>query len=479
MDTHTLTQPRAGRGVAAPALTQPSRWALPVLLSGTFMVVLDFFIVNVALPAIQGDLGASDGALEWVVAGFALTSAVFLISSGRLGDRFGRRRVFTFGLALFTLSSALCGLAWGPAALVVGRLAQGVSAALLMPNILSIITVTYEGSERVRALKAYALTMGLAAVSGQLIGGLLVRADVLGLGWRSCFLINIPIGAAALVLTPMAIAESRGRASGLDPIGTLLVTAGLTAILLPLVQGREQGWPTWTWISIGVAAVLLLGFLAHQRRSQQPGGAPLLDLSLFRSRSFSAGLATQFAFWCGQPSFFLVLALYLQQGRGLSALEAGLVFTVLAISYVVASTIAPPLAERHGRRVLGVGAATLAGGHGVLLAGVAEAGLHGSVAFLVPGLLLVGAGMGMLIAPLTTIILSGVEPHRVGSASGVLATVQNVGSALGVALIGVVFFGVLHGGFAHAFQLCLALLGGLIVAVGVLTRFLPGPARTA
>jgi EmrB/QacA subfamily drug resistance transporter len=459
----------------SPSRLTLGRWApLPVVLAGTFMVVLDFFIVNVALPSMQSDLHASDGAIEWVVAGYALTSAVFMIPAGRLGDGFGRRRAFSLGLALFTLASAACGLADSAELLVVARLVQGAAAAILMPNVLSLIGVAYEGADRAKALAAYGLVMGLAAVGGQLIGGILVNADIAGLGWRSCFLINVPIGAAALALAPRVVTESRAEgAGGIDVTGTLLVTAGLTAVVLPLVEGRQHGWPAWTWISLAAAPLLLAAFVAHQRHLARAGGTPSLDLTLFRQRSFSAGLLTQFVFWGGQASFFLVLALYLQGGRGLTALTSGLVFTILAASYLGASVAAPGLLDRFGPRLLAGGALVLAAGHGLLLGAVAEVGVGGSVAPLVPGLLLVGAGMGMVIAPLTTTIMSGVEPQRAGAAAGLLATVQNVGNALGVAITGVIFFGALHGGYAPAMKLSLAQLAILLLAAAALALLLP------
>jgi EmrB/QacA subfamily drug resistance transporter len=451
------------------------RWApLPVVLAGTFMVVLDFFVVNVALPSMQGDLHASNGAIEWVVAGYALTSAVLLITAGRLGDQYGRRRVFTIGLGLFTLASAACGLATTAELLVLARLLQGAAAAILMPNVLSIIGVAYTGSDRARALTAYGLVMGLAAAGGQLIGGLLVQADIAGLGWRTCFLINIPIGLAALALAPKVVPESRNPQAGrLDVTGTLLVTLGLTAVVLPLVEGRQHGWPAWTWISLALAPVILGAFVAHQRRLASRGGTPMLDTSLFAQRSFSAGLLTQFTFWGGQASFFLVLALYLQAGRGLSAMNAGLVFTILAASYLAASMASEYLLARFGPRILAAGALTLALGHALLLAAVGEIGVGGSVVPLVPGLLVIGAGMGLVIAPLTTTILSGVDPQRAGAASGMLATTQNVGNALGVAVTGVIFFGAVHGGYDHALQLSLAQLAILLVAAAGLARLLP------
>jgi EmrB/QacA subfamily drug resistance transporter len=473
MSTTQITSPVVASSRRQSVIT--SRWApLPVVLAGVFMVVLDFFIVNVALPSIQTDLHATAGSIEWVVAGYALTSAVFLITAGRLGDRFGRQRLFTLGLVLFTLASAACGAAASPTELVIARLVQGIAGAMLMPNVLSIIGVLYNGPDRVRALGIYGTVMGGAAISGQLIGGALMASNVLGLGWRTCFLINVPVGVLAVLLAPRLVPESRAESSAaLDLPGTVLITAVLTAVVLPLVEGRQHGWPTWTWISFAAAPVLLALFIGRQRRVQRRGGSPLLDASLFRHRSFSAGLLTQFAFWGGQASFFVVLALYLQQGRGLHPLPAGLVFTILASAYVAASMTAPRLIERFGRRVIGGGALILACGHALLLGAVADIGVGGSVAMLAPGLLLVGAGMGFVLAPLATTILQSLEPERAGAASGLLTTMQGVGNALGVAITGVIFFGALHGGYARAFELSVGELAALLLGVAALARLLP------
>jgi EmrB/QacA subfamily drug resistance transporter len=461
------------------ARARASRWApLPIVLAGTFMVVLDFFIVNVALPSMQTRLHASDGAIEWIVAGYSLTSAVLLIAAGRLGDRHGRRRMFAFGLALFTLSSAACGLAASPGMLVGARLVQGGGAALLMPNVLSLIGVLYDGVDRARALAAYGMTLGLAAVSGQLIGGLLVQADVAGLGWRTVFLINVPIGALALALASRVIPESRAPSQGrIDLTGTLLATAGLTAIVLPLIgthPGRNHGWPLWTWLSLAAAPVILGVFALQQRRHP----SPLIPGTLFAARGFTAGLVAQLVFWAGQASFFLVLALYLQQGRGLSALDSGLVFTILAVAYLLASLRAPALTERHGRRILAAGALILALGHGLLALAVGEVGVGGNVLELVPGLILVGAGMGLGITPLATLIMAGMKPEHAGATSGVLATAQNIGNAIGVAVIGVLFFGAVHSGTGGAFQLCEIVLAGVLLAVVALTRLLKAEVRS-
>ena len=473
MSTRELTYPVAGAS-ARPAFAA-SRWLpLPVVLAGTFMVVLDYFIVNVALPSMQSELNASDGALEWVVAGFACTSAIFVITAGRLGDRFGRRRMFSLGLGLFTLASAACGAAATPLELVIGRLLQGGAAALVMPNVLSIIGVLYAGPDRLRALSAYGTVMGLAAVGGQVIGGALITANPAGLGWRSCFLINIPVGIVALLLAPRVIPESREPdAPRLDRRGTALAILALTAVVLPLLEGRQHGWPLWTWLSLGAFPILAAAFVIQQRRLARAGGSPLLDIGLFSERSFSAGLLTQLCFWAGQASFFVVLGLYLQDGRGLRPLPSGLVFTILAATYLVASMLAPRLTERFGRATVAAGALVLAAGHGLLLAAVAGVGVGGSVSVLVPGLLLVGAGMGLLLAPLASIVLRTLAPERAGAASGMMSTTQNVGSALGVAVTGVIFFGSLHAGYATAFELAVGQLAVLLVGVAALTRLLP------
>ena len=452
------------------------RWAaLPVLLAGAFMVVLDFFIVNVALPSMAGDLEASASSLEWVVAGYGLTFAVFLITAGRLGDDIGRRRVYAIGLGLFTLASLACGLAPSATTLVLARVAQGVAAAVLMPQVLSIIGVAYRGPDYVRALSVYGVVLGLAAVGGQLIGGALVETDLAGLGWRWCFLINVPVGLAALVLTPVLVPESRAESrSRLDLAGAVMVAAGLVAVLLPLIEGRAQGWPAWTWISLAAAPFILAAFVLHQRALTRRGAAPLLDLGLFGQRGFSGGLATQLLLASAQAAFFVYLALYLQMGRGLEPLESGLVFTIVAVSYVAVSGPAPKLTERYGRAVIAAGGICLAAGLGSLA--LAEVGVEGSLAAFVPGLLLAGAGVGLCFTPLTAIVLGNIDPERAGAASGVLSTTQQVGFSLGVAITGVIFFGA-GNDIARAFELSLIELAVLAAGVAFASRLLPGAGR--
>ena len=458
------------------------RWrALPVLMAGTFLIVLDFFIVNVAAPSMQAGLGLNAGELEWVLAGYGLTFAGFLVTAGRIGDRIGRRRVFATGLCVFVAASAACGLAPAPLVLIAARLVQGLGAALLSPTVLAIIGVTYRGPDRARAISVYGMVMGLAAAGGQVLGGLLIHADIAGLGWRTVFLLNVPVGLAALALTPRLVPESRARDGGrLDVAGMVVLTAGLTALLVPLVQGRQAGWPAWAWACLALAPVLfgLLG--AYERRLAQRGGTPVLDGALFRVRAFAAGLACQLAFFAGMVSFFLVLALYLQHGRRLSALDAGLVFTILAAAYLVTSLRAPALTLRFGRTVIRAGAVTVAVGTGLLLAAVAAQGTGGSLWWLVPGLAGIGAGQGLCITPLTTTVLAHADGQQAGLVSGALSMMQQAGNALGVAITGVVFFGALPGsGYGPAFAASLVELACLPLIVAAGTWLLPRPRESA
>jgi len=283
-------------GSQSPDATRPGRLGLWVMLSGTFLVVLDFFIVNVALPSMQRELQASAGTLQLVVAGYGLATAAGLITGGRLGDLFGRRRMFMLGLLLFTLASAACGLAPNAELLVAARVLQGLAGALLQPQVLAMIGLAYTGEDRARAFAAYGLTLGLGATLGQLVGGLLIHADLAGLGWRSCFLINVPIGLLALTLAPRVIAPlANSGNSRLDLVGMLLVAAGSAAVVLPLVEGREQGWPLWSWLCLAAALPLLAAFAHQQRRLAVRGGAPLVAPVLLANGRFGMGLLTTLA----------------------------------------------------------------------------------------------------------------------------------------------------------------------------------------
>ena len=462
MTTNTLERPAP---VAVPRLS-----ALLVLLTGTFITTLDFFIVNVAIPATQRDLNAGPATIQFIVAGFGLALAAGLITGGRLGDLYGRRRMFALGLSLFTLASLCCGLAPSAEFLVGARVAQGAAAALLMPQVLGIVNTVYTGEHRARAFNAYGLAMGFGGVFGQLIGGLLIKADIAGLGWRSVFLINVPVGLVAVPAALRLVPESRGNGARLDLAGTLLVSTGLVLIVLPLVEGRQEGWPLWTWLCLGAAPLVLAAFAAYQWRI---GERALVDLGLFRHRAFSVGAVIALVGQLAVASFFFVLALYLQQGRGLSALESGLVFLALGVGYFVSSSRATQVAARLGRQVLAVGALTLAAGYG-LLALVATETETGGTGWLIPGLLLAGCGMGLVMAPLPATALNGIEPRHAASASGVVSTALQAGGAIGIAVVGVVFYAVLGTGhFTHAFVAGLAVMVGFCAVSAALVQLLP------
>ncbi len=451
------------------------RWlALAVILAGTFMVVLDFFIVNVAIPSMQRELRADTAAIEWVVAGYGLAYAALLIIGGRLGDIHGRRRVFVLGLAAFTLASAACGLAPSAAWLILARTAQGIGAALLAPQVLAILGTTYVGADRPRAFAAYGVVLGLASACGQVIGGLLIQADILGLGWRACFLVNLPVGAAALLLSPVAVPESRAASGGrLDLLGAALVTFSIASVLLPLIEGRARGWPAWTWLCFAAAAMSLAAFVRQQRRRAACGAAPLVDPALFQVRGFRLGLVAVLALFGGVASFFLVLALYLQQGRGLAPLPSGMVFTTMALSFSASSLAAGPVGRHLGRPPLIAGALGMALGLGALRLMVGWMDVSGPAWLLGAALLVDGAGMGLVMAPLVATVLAGLPGRLAGSAAGVLAAAQQLANALGVAVVGLVFFSALGhdprpGAYGGAFTASVDCLVALALVLAVL-----------
>ena len=448
----------------------PPRAALPVLLAGTFISLLDFFIVNVALPDTQRTLHAGPSAIQFIVAGYGLALAAGLITAGRLGDLYGRRRMYVLGLSLFTLASAACGLAPTAVFLVAARVVQGAAAALLLPQILGTINTLYTGPRRAKAFAAYALAIGFGAVFGQLIGGVLIRLDVAGLGWRSIFLINVPIGVAAALLAPRVLPETKARgAARIDLVGTVLLSLGLVAIVLPLVEGQQQGWPGWTFGCLAASVPLLAGFAWYQVRLAAGNGSPLINLALFRERAFTAGVITSLTYQLMMASFFLLLALYLQDGRGLSALQSGLVFLPLGAGYFVASAQSGRLAGRLGRQVLTLGSLMVSAGY--LLLAVA---VHDGTGWLVPGLVIAGAGMGFAMTPLPAIVLSRVKPDHAATAAGVLSTAQQAGGAIGVAVIGIVFYHALgDGSYGHAFQAGLEVMAALGLVVAALVQLLP------
>lgn len=463
-----------------PAQVDPNRWrALVIILLAPFLSVLDFFIVNISIPSIQSGLHATFAEVQLVIAGYGLTYAVFLVTGGRLGDIYGRKRMFMLGLGGFTLASALCGFAHSPNMLVGSRLLQGLMAALMVPQTLSIVQISFPEKERSLAFGSFGATLGLASIAGQLLGGLLISANLFGLTWRPVFLVNLPVGILALFLAWPVLKESRSpKCLRLDPGGVCIVTVALFMLVYPLVEGREAGWPLWTYISVAGSIAMLAGFVFYERRKELRDGSPLVALSLFGNRAFVIGLGIIVLFFGGLASFFLTLTVFLQTGLNFTPLAAGLAFAPFAVGFFAASTASVKLQPKLGSRILNLGAGLMIAGllwltHIVRVDGI---GLHGSDLILV--LLVYGIGQGFVVAPLFNIILSGIGGEDAGSASGVLSTMQQIASAIGVAIISSIFFSLLGSStgaqsYVQAFATTLFYNAGLLAATFLLVLFLP------
>ena len=454
---------------SAPARLSATAW---VLLLGTFMAVLDFFIVNVAIPDLERDLRATNSEIQFIVAGYAVAYGSALIVGSRIGDRFGRKRIFLLGIALFTAASVLCGVAPTASVLIVGRIVQGLASALFSPEVLSTFNATLAPAAKGRALVAYGFVMGLASVFAQLLGGLLIHIDFLGLGWRSCFLVNLPIGVASFALAARLAPESRAPASrSLDLVGMLVVVSALTAFTVPMIEGRQEGWPRWSFVLLALSAVLFALFISWEARVKRGGVIPLVDLELFGERSYAVGLVAQLIFFMSMAAFYLVLALYLQQGRGLDPLRAGLIFVANGLGYLVTSSQVGRF-ERMSKRKIVAGAAILRTvGLVALLLAVSPSGDERSVLWLLPGLFLNGAGTGLTLSPLATLILSRVRAEHSGDASGVLNTVLQIGNAIGVAAVGIIFYGAASS--TNAFSRSLMYLIVLTLLLAALSQLFP------
>jgi EmrB/QacA subfamily drug resistance transporter len=445
--------------------TDDRRWrALGVCLAAGFISLLDTSIVNVALPSIEHGLGATEAAQSWVVSGYALTFGLALVPAGRLGDIRGRRQAFLLGLAVFTVASAACGLAASPDWLVAFRLIQGAAAGLVAPQTSGLIQQMFQGSERAKAFGLLGSVIGVSTAVGPLAGGLIIDAAGAGDGWRWVFFVNLPIGVAAfaagLRLLPR-FPGSPGRREEFDPVGVVLLGAGVLALMLPLVQ--EQQWNgRLKWSLLPVGALLLGLFWVWERRMGRLGRAPLVDLELFSLRSFTRGALISLSYFAGFTTVFFVLALFLQNTAGYSALASGLSVMPFAVSSAVGAALGGRLVVRHGRKIVVIGLSGVAVG----LLGIA------AVAWLVPledlgwaaavPMIIGGIGSGVTVSPNTTLTLTLVPVKRAGAAGGVLQTGQRVGSAAGIAVVGAVYFAHLaNGGPAvEALQL------GLLTSVG-------------
>jgi EmrB/QacA subfamily drug resistance transporter len=445
--TETAPPPGAGTppaGVPYEATLDPRRWlALGSVMTALFMVLLDVSIVNVAIPAIRSNLAANNADIQFVIAGYGLAYAVLLITGGRLGDIFGRKRMFMLGMSGFVVASALCGLAQSAIMLDLSRVLQGSMAALMYPQVLSVIQVTFPPQERARVFGFLGAVIGIATITGPLVGGLIIRDDITGGSWRWIFLVNLPIGLAALVAASRLVTESRApNATRLDLVGVVLATAGILLLVYPLVEGQVAGWPPWTFICMAISPVMLLLFILYER-SLPSTRFPLVQLSMFRIPSFRVGVAIAAVFIAGIPAFFFTFSLMLQVGLGYSALHAGLTTIPWSIGSAFASAMSARVAPRLGKWTIAIGSALLVVGILGIVLTLHLRGTNVSSIDLIPTFLISGLGLGTVIAPLLNIILAGVPARDAGSASGVLTTFQQLGGAIGVAVVGVVFFGLL------------------------------------
>ncbi|RSM55796.1 MFS transporter [Actinoplanes sp. ATCC 53533] len=474
------------------AVTLPSRQAAPtspravslsgglhpigvfLLLAGAFLPIMDFFITNVALPSIDASLHASASELELVIAGYGVAYAALLVLGGRLGDRYGRHRLFLAALIGFIVASAVCGFAPTVGILIAARIAQGTAAALLIPQVLATFHHTLEHERKARALALYGATSGIAAVVGQLVGGLLISADIAGTSWRPIFLVNVPIGLVVLLVAARIVPDTRSdHPVGVDLPGTALFAATLTALLVPLTEGHSLGWPWWTWAMIALAVVLGAVTFVVERRAEQRGEIPLLPPSLLRLPSMSRGLAMVFAYSIGFGAFMFVFALTVQDGLHADALHGGLAILPMAVLFFLGSVFAPRLIGRFGRAALSVGAVIQLAGLAALVAVLVTEWPQVSLWAMALPLALAGAGQSMLFAGLFRSVLADVPIHLGGVGSGVLITLQQSGLALGVATLGTLYLALEPHNTADAFATVEAVQLGIIALLAIGVAALP------
>jgi EmrB/QacA subfamily drug resistance transporter len=444
-DPAAATPAAATRAAASDPEEYPKRWVmLPVILIAMFMAGFDIWAVNVAAPSLQRDLHVGDAALQLIVGGYAFMYASGMVTGGRLGDLFGYKRLFLIGVVTFALASLACGAAPSSGALVAFRLVQGLTGAVMVPQVVALITASFPARERSRALGWYGATMGLGFVSGQILGGGLIQANVFGLGWRAIFLVNVPVGVIAFIVATIVVPHAAGRHKPrLDPLGAVGVSGSLALALVPLTLGSDEGWPVWTWVSLALALPTLALTLAWERRLTMRDGEPLLDLGLFRDRAFSAGLVLNFVAIFFFGSFMFVLTLLLQTGLGLSPLHAGIVNLPLALTFIAMTLLGPRVAAVLGPRSITVGATFATLGAVVLALVALHSGGHLTGWGTAPGTALIGIGQGLMVPSLMSAVLAHVRQERAGAAAGVLTTTQQFAIASGVAVIGAVFYHVI------------------------------------
>ena len=426
--------------------------ALVVMVAAAFMDLLDGTIVQVALPSIQRGLHMSDAGVQWTASAYTLAFALLLVTGARLGDLLGRRRLFLGGLAAFIAASAAVAGAQTGAVLIAFRAVQGTAAALMLPQVLTFIQSEFDRDLRPKAFALYGMVLALAGAAGPLLGGLLIATNIAGLGWRAIFLVNIPVGLAALLLGRQLISDSRPNPSSrLDPLGTILLTTGLLAIFYPLIEGRQLGWPTWSFACLGASLPLLGLFTFTQARLARAGRTPLLDLTLLRFRGTTVGLVIALAFF-GATSFFFVLTLFLQLGLGYSALKTGISFLPFSIGIIFGSGAASPLGQRYGRTAVTAGTLIMTATLASMIYVIHHQGTGLAAWQLAPSLTIAGIAFGVVSGTLADIVLGGLPTRLSTSASGLVNTVIQLGSVLAIALVGAIFFNTLgHRPDPHTF----------------------------
>jgi EmrB/QacA subfamily drug resistance transporter len=428
--------------VHTPVDTSRRWWVLAIVVAAQFMFGVDAFIVNVAIPTIARELHTSSAQIESVIAIYLIAYATLVVTGGRLGDIYGTKTIFIVGVIGFTLASLWCGLAQSGPELIVARLAQGATAALMVPQVLATLHLLFSDSARSRAFGIYGIVLGLAGAAGFALGGVLVTSDIAGLGWRAVFFVNVPIGlliaAAAWRIMPSV---PRRPGTRLDGAGAIVLFAGLLCLIGPLLFGHDFDWAPWLWGVMLAGVVIVAAFLRLERSVARRGGMPLIDLALLSDRAFMRGLYAAFFFFSANLSFYLVMTMFMQRALHIPPLQAGLAFVPLALTFVVASRHSGARARHRGTLVLIEGCVLQIAGLAALALAVAEIEAPGAV-LLALLLAIFGYGQGLVMAPLSSAVLSTVKPASAGSGAGMYGTTTQIANATGVAVIGAVFFAV-------------------------------------
>jgi EmrB/QacA subfamily drug resistance transporter len=476
----------ARRAAPPSGITRRTWLALIVLLTGTFMALLDTTIVNVALPTIRASVDASEATLSWIISGYALAFGLALIPAGRVGDRFGHKWVFFAGLSLFTVASLACGLATGSTWLIVARVVQGLAGGIFFPGVTALIQIMFPGRERGKAFAIMGAVIGFSTALGPLVGGLLIQALGEESGWRYIFGVNLPIGVVAVTAAALLLPSgAEGKATiGIDLVGLALVSASLVAILVPLIQGQDIGWPLWTYLSMAGGVLLLVVFARWEVSVARRDKSPLVPPHLFSHRAFTGGTILALVYFAAFTSIFFTISIFWQIGLGHSALASGLVTIPFAVGSIVGASLSDKLAERLGRRVLVIGTSLVTVGLAsvwLLLALIPAVDLNHWE--LLGPLVIAGFGNGLFIAPNAQFIVATVDKKEAGAASGVIGTMQRIGSAIGIAVIGSVLFGSLEvtgpgrsalaAAFGHSAALALAVSAAFAALALVLVFALP------